>query len=118
MMSVGGLVLLVCTLAFLLHASLTLRRMLNEKLSALAQVVGANSRAALTFDDRKAATEVLDALRAESGIAGAFLYDRDGRLFASFVRQGSDRVVAPLETGRASPSTLAKEGVSLWRRKL
>jgi two-component system, sensor histidine kinase and response regulator len=110
MMSVGGLVLLVCTLAFLLHASLTLRRMLNEKLSVLAQVIGANSRAALAFDDRKAATEVLDALRAESGIAGAFLYDRDGKLFASFVREGSDRVV-PLEKDRASPSALAKEYV-------
>ena len=111
MMSVGGLVLLVCTLAFLLHASLTLRRMLNEKLSVLAQVIGTNSRAALTFDDRKAATEVLDALRAESGIAGAFLYDRDGRLFSRFVREGSNRDVVPLEEGRVSPSALAKEGV-------
>ena len=111
MMSVGGLVLLVCTLAFLLHASLMLRRMLNEKLLVLAQVVGTNSRAALMFDDRKAATEVLDALCAESGIAGAFLYDHDGRLFASFIRQGFDRVIVLLEAGRASPSTLAKEGV-------
>ena len=93
MMSVGGLVLLVCTMVFLLHASLMLRRMLNEKLSVLAHVVGTNSRSALMFDDRKAAAEMLDALRAESGIAGAFLYDRDGRLFASFVREGSDRVV-------------------------
>ena len=112
MMAVGGLVLAVCTLAFLLHASLTLQRMQNEKLSVLAQVIGANSRAALAFDDRKAAAEVLDALRVESGIVGAFLYDRNGKTFADFTRQDFDRVVAPLDAGRASPATLAKGGVS------
>src|SRR5579862_7905563 len=57
---------------------------LRSRLSTLANVVGQNSTAALKFDDRQAATEVLQALRAEPTIVVACLYDASGTLFAEY----------------------------------
>ena len=51
-----------------------------------AQEVGTNSVAALAFDDRKSAREVLTALDAEESVIGACLYDTEGRPFASRAR--------------------------------
>jgi len=110
MMAVGTLVLAICTLAFVVHSTATLHGMMNEKLSTLAQVIGANSRAALAFDDRKAAGETLSALRAENGICAAFLYDAQGEEVARFVRDRNDVRDVPLPSTRVLPVSLPPEG--------
>jgi methyl-accepting chemotaxis protein len=50
-------------------------------------VVGQNSTAALDFNDRPAAVEVLQALRQESPVFAACLYDVHERLFAEYQRR-------------------------------
>ena len=62
-----------------------MQRTLYEELSSLADVVAWNSTAALTFDDSKAAEETLAALRSKPEIVAAFLYDKEGRLFAQYL---------------------------------
>jgi PAS domain S-box-containing protein len=53
-------------------------------LNAVANIVGANSTAAIAFNDPKAATEILQSLRAKDSIVSAILILPDGTVFASY----------------------------------
>jgi diguanylate cyclase (GGDEF)-like protein len=71
------------------------RDRLRNGLTTLADIVGQNSTAALTFEDRAAAVEVLDALRAEPPVECACLYDLSGYLFAQYQRPPESSSCAP-----------------------
>ena len=73
--------------AFLAMDSISSRAQLQDRISTLADIVGQNSAAALDFDDRRAAEEVLHALQSESSVVSACLYDRSGNLFAQYHRE-------------------------------
>jgi len=92
------IVILATTAASLLLAGLGIvgadyrifRRDLERDLSALADIIGDNSTAALLFDDPRVAAETLSALKARPHMVAGCLYRRDGRLFASYIRHGDD----------------------------
>ena len=79
----GVVVLLTCS-AFLAYEFLTFRQGAARQLSTLGEVIATNSTAVLAFDNPKDAREVLGALRAERHIVAACLYDKNGRLFATY----------------------------------
>ena len=60
------------------------RTALVEKVSTLAEVIGSNSTAALTFNDPKSAEATLASLRAEPEILVAAIYTPKGDLFALY----------------------------------
>jgi PAS domain S-box-containing protein len=66
-----------------------------EELSALSEVLVANSSAALVFNDRVAAWETLSSLGADSGVLAAFLYTREGDLFARYAAAGGEHIAPP-----------------------
>jgi diguanylate cyclase (GGDEF)-like protein len=72
--------------ALLAYDSVSSHEQLENRLSTLANIVGQNSTAALLFDDRAAAMEVLQALQAEGSVVSACLYGQTGRLFAEYQR--------------------------------
>jgi signal transduction histidine kinase/CheY-like chemotaxis protein len=55
-------------------------------IDAQAQILAASVSAALAFDDRAAAQEYIDALKANPALEAAAVYDTGGRLFAGFAR--------------------------------
>jgi len=55
-----------------------------RELTMLGEVIATNSSAALDFDNADDATQVLHALTAESHITVAVLYDRNGKIFATY----------------------------------
>jgi diguanylate cyclase (GGDEF)-like protein len=73
--------------AFLGYDSMSAHRQLDGRLSTLANIVGQNSAAALLFEDRAAAVEVLGALEAERSVVSACLYRPSGELFADYQRR-------------------------------
>ncbi|HEY2955361.1 MAG TPA: PAS domain S-box protein [Candidatus Eisenbacteria bacterium] len=78
-------VALVLTGAVLVsHDFYTFRRSLVHALVTRATMLGANSTAALAFQNSDDATQVLSALRADPSMVGAALYDERGRLFATY----------------------------------
>ena len=81
-------ILLACGafLAFDIH---TLRQTRLRDLETLAEVLGSNSTAALTFNDPTTAREVLQSLAAKSHVMAASLYRSDGAIFASYVRDSA-----------------------------
>jgi signal transduction histidine kinase/CheY-like chemotaxis protein len=56
------------------------------QLTTLADVLGANAAASVTFNDKKSAEELLVALQAEHPILAASIYDDKGKLFATYRR--------------------------------
>ncbi len=61
---------------------------LQKDLSTLADVMAANSLAAVTFDDDAAAEEVLAGLGADPQIVAAYIFKNSGDLMATYVRAG------------------------------
>jgi signal transduction histidine kinase len=88
----------VVSLACFILAAHDLRRTyqdLETDLVSLARVIGINSTGALTFDDSRAAGEMLAAMSVRSHIVSACLYDVQGRPFATYHRQGAEADVLP-----------------------
>src|SRR5450631_1619925 len=83
MMTTTTAVLLVC-IGFVISDLVSLRNSLAGDLSTIAQVVGSNSIAALTFGDRQGASEVLNALRAKPSIVAAGIYTERGVPFVRY----------------------------------
>lgn len=61
-MLTSTIVLFLASGAFVTNTVVTFRRSMVEKLSALADVIGSNSTAALAFNDQESANETLSAL--------------------------------------------------------
>ena len=87
---------------------------MTTELTVLADTLGANTAATLAFDDRKSAQEMLAALRAESHIVAACLYDRQGKVFAEYRRDGTDREFT-MPPWRADGAQFEKNSLTLFR---
>ncbi len=89
-------------LGFALYEHASFRVMMTSELSALADTLGANMAASLTFSDHKSAQAMLSALRGEKQIVAACLYDNRGKIFAEYRRPdvaGAFRMPAWREDG-------------------
>src|SRR5579863_1010203 len=101
-------------LSFDLYERISFRGALTSELSALADTLGANTAASLAFNDRKSATDLLGALRAEKHIVGACLYDNQGAIFAEYRRDGNGTGLA-MPPRREDGEIFGKESVILYR---
>jgi len=73
------------------------RARLVRDTSMLADVVGANSTAAITFGDSKAATETVHGVAVNDDIVTAVIWDRDGQELARFDRDSQTNANARAE---------------------
>lgn len=83
LMTSGAVLLLTC-LAFFSYEFLTFRKTTVNQLSILGKIIASNSTAALAFDGRDEANQILAALNAEPHVVAACLYKEDGKLFAYY----------------------------------
>jgi len=83
MLVCGTVLVLTCT-AFLFYEYITYRDITKRELQTLGQVTASNSTAALAFDSKEDADEILQALKLQKHIVIALLFDKDGKLFASY----------------------------------
>ncbi|WP_342117517.1 CHASE sensor domain-containing protein, partial [Pseudoduganella sp. OTU4001] len=79
-----GSALLLVFLAFAATSIVAHTSEERKQLTSLADVIGANSVASLLYADRPTAEQALAALAAKSDITRAALFDREGKLFASY----------------------------------
>lgn len=95
------LTLLIAFVLLMLHQYVIGRRLVMEEMQTTAAIIGANSAAALTFNDVKAAREILGAVRLNPRVVGGALYQADGVLLA---REGDveSRLPADLSVDDAS----------------
>lgn len=101
--------LLVVSVTLVLHEVSSFRENMVRDKSTLADVLGANTIAALKFDDQATAETILQALRAEPHVVAACVYKESGGRFASYVR-ANEFVSFPQQPGiegaRFSPDHL------------
>ncbi len=98
---ISGAVLLVTCLTFATYEIVTLRRNMVDGLTTRAQIIAANSTAALAFQNAADAADVLSALQTDPHMMDACIYDANGHIFAQFptkVRAGTFPS-APLPAG-------------------
>ncbi|MGH8058532.1 MAG: CHASE sensor domain-containing protein, partial [Candidatus Entotheonellia bacterium] len=85
MLTSGAALLLACA-AFVTYDLIIFRQSMTRNLTVLADIIGANSTAALSFHDQTSAEETLAALSAEQHIVAASIFTKDGVRFATFLR--------------------------------
>jgi signal transduction histidine kinase len=81
---VSGSVLILAVLAFFSYDMLSFRESLINNLRAEAQIIGANSISALTFDDPASAAATLQGLNRSPDVVSAVLTTDDGAVFANY----------------------------------
>ena len=84
MLITSGIVLMLTSIAFFWYQWYTSRQSLILNVTTLSTVVADNSTAALAFQNPKDARQVLNALKAETTIRRAVLYDVQGNAFAVY----------------------------------
>jgi len=109
------LALVLASVGFGLYERAIYRAMMTAELSALADTLGANAAAAVMFNDRKSAHDMLGALGGENHIVAAYLYDRQRKPFVEYRRTGvpeSFQAPAWVEEG----ARFDQENLTLFRK--
>ena len=83
-MLTSGVVLALACATLILNESVQLPKEMAAEIGTLAQMTAANTTAPLTFEDRGSAESTLRALRAESHLVEACVYNRAGKVFARY----------------------------------
>ncbi len=84
LVGVSAVVLLLNGAAFVTYQVITFRQSTARATATRGRILAANSTAALAFANQADAAEILAALKADPHTTAAALYDRTGRLFASY----------------------------------
>ena len=87
----------------------------RNDLTVLAEIFGSNSTAALSFNDPKAAEELLSGLVAKRSILRAYLYTADGHVFSGY-RRGAEPDKPPLAHAGRDESWLEDGHIKIFRR--
>jgi PAS domain S-box-containing protein len=99
LLATTGAALTLTCLAFIAYEYFSFRYAATNNLRTLGRIIANNSTAALAFDNRDDAEEVLSALKAEPHVVAAGLYDSHGMLFARYP-MGSSVNTLPRVLGR------------------
>jgi two-component system, sensor histidine kinase and response regulator len=83
------------SIAVVTYDQLAARQAMLSDLDTLAEIVGSNSTAAVTFGDRRAAEELLSGLKVKEHIVAAVIYAGDGKPFASYRRDSAPPAPLP-----------------------
>ncbi len=113
-MAGSSLALLLASAAFIIYDSYTFRVAKMQDVATLAEIVGANCTGALTYQDANSATEVLSALSSKKQISEAYVYDRQGAVFAKYLRGNSSGAVPP-PSAREPGGFFEKDHLVLFR---
>lgn len=78
---------LLASAFFVVYETRSFERTTERELSTMSHLIAETSAPALTFNDTQTAVESLAGLKGESRILAGAIYDRQGRVFAAYVRQ-------------------------------
>ena len=107
-------ILLACTI-FVTYDSVAFRKDMANDLNRVAEIMASNSTAALTFGDSDSAREVLRSLSAEPHIVEACVYTKQGAVFATYRRRGTEPGFSPPPV-QSDTTEVTSEAVILFRQ--
>ncbi len=85
-MLTSSIALVLACIAFSVYELRIYRDATAHELATMAQMIGANSIAALTFEDKRVAEDTLSALSVDDRVIVACIYAKDGAVFACYSR--------------------------------
>jgi signal transduction histidine kinase/ActR/RegA family two-component response regulator len=91
-----AVLLLGTGLLLVVYDEQTYRQQETTDAQAEARILAETVTAALSFDDRSAASEYVTALEGDQAVRAAAIYGADGKLFASYARDGATDQLPPL----------------------
>ena len=110
-------VVLLATTGYLTVDYYASRADLQQEVEGQARLILDNVEVALLYLDEKTANETLATLRSSPNLRAACLYDKDGALFAAYVREGSSPCEAvPPPEGTTFDATRMRVATSSVRR--
>jgi signal transduction histidine kinase len=96
-----AITMLTCLIALLLSGTwyiiwewANLRRQLVQDIMTHTEMIAENCKAALAFDDAHDATKTLNALGVKSSIVSGIIYDKNGKIFAAYYKDGYRKEIA------------------------
>ena len=87
----SSVVLVLASIGFFANEAISFWQVEREKLLALADIIGKNSSAAITFNDNKSAADTLEGLSLNPHILSAYIITKDNKLFAKYIAKGLDK---------------------------
>ncbi len=105
-MASAGVALVLACGSFVAYDRITFRANTLRQLTTEAEIIARQSGAPLVFKDPDAARSTLEALRAESRIVSAAIYDQNGLPFASYLRGDAVAPPRPDPTGHRTHAYL------------
>lgn len=114
-MATSAVALLLACAAFAVYDFFTFRQAMVRDLSTMADIIGANSTAALTFGDQQAAGEMLATLNAKPHIVSASLHTKENQVVATYRRQDQQGEFVP-PTPQADSYQFANEHLTVFHR--
>jgi two-component system, sensor histidine kinase len=109
----AGVALSLSCVAFFVNNLWTIRASKVRELSTLVTILGANTTAAVEFNDKKTATELLASLHRQPAVEFVCLYDADGNVFATYPAQLPNGVVAPLKPSAAGATFVGSDRLDI-----
>ncbi|MBI5557820.1 MAG: response regulator [Deltaproteobacteria bacterium] len=103
--------LVLVSSALVIYEKRTAEQFLVRQLNSMADVIALNSGAAMAFQDKEAAGEILHSLAAKTEIAVAMLHDRQGNVFSKFAREGvnDEEIVSELRQAYPDQQEMRQE---------
>ncbi len=95
-----GMALLITGSVLLLNVFGSFKDSLINNMTSQAKILANYSMAPLAFNDRKAASETLSALKTSPNIVCAIMYGKDGKVFAEYWRDGTKKNAIPIPPGK------------------
>ena len=103
-MLTSSVILLLAITVFVVWEQVDSRKHLLQDLSSHANMIADNCKAALSFSDQEDAEQILATLGSDASIVLAYIYDKEGHIFAKYQRNGITeeiRILAFGEDGHA-----------------
>jgi signal transduction histidine kinase/CheY-like chemotaxis protein/uncharacterized membrane protein affecting hemolysin expression len=115
-MIVSTVALFLVSAGFVIYDLDTFRKTKARDLTTMAEIVGNESTGALSFEDQDRAKEILSAFPAEKHVVAAALYDKDGRLLASYSGSKGAIGIAPDHPGSADDPVVQGDTLVLFHK--
>ena len=115
-MLTSSIALVLACIAFSVYELQSYRDATTSELATMAQMIGANSIAALTFEDKRVAEDTLSALSVDNRVIAASIYTKDGAIFARYARGDAAGQYVPLVP--RPPGTYYEQGHLLLFRTI
>jgi two-component system, sensor histidine kinase len=112
----AGVALTLSCIAFFVNNVWTIRASKVQELSTLATILGANTTAAVEFNDKKTAAELMGSLHRYPAIELACLYDADGNVFATYPAKLPANTVVPETPSESGYSFVGSDRLDITQK--